>query len=256
MATRNNLRKPGDSFSPPDATTWNGMVRAGLEYNRSQELGTPGSSPRKSLPPGCLMLRNDSGSDIEWGGVLEVGSALTTVSANTYQKFPYFVGNKAVHNYLKQVGVALASVPDGCFGIFMVEGFCYAKLDVQASVHPFADAYTDSLLAVTSWHGRLQIVDKQSGTGELEAWVRVSNMFAGPLKGIVTEAGGIDPDSSGEVTVYRNGSSTSTTVTAFLDMLHNDLPVSNNDEVLIQFFPDQDNGLGQWVIVGAPCNAQ
>jgi hypothetical protein len=59
-------------------------------------------------------------------------------------------------------------------------------------------------------------------------------------KGVVTEPGGIDPESSGEVTIWENGLPTTWKVTAHLNWMHNDLPVAYGTKVLVWFFEDED----------------
>lgn len=68
-------------------------------------------------------------------------------------------------------------------------------------------------------------------------------------KGVVTEVGGIDPDSSGEVTIWENGIATTWKVTAHLNWMHNDLPVAYEAEVLVRFFEDEN----KFVITNGEC---
>jgi hypothetical protein len=64
-----------------------------------------------------------------------------------------------------------------------------------------------------------------------------------------TANAGITAGSSGTVTVYHAGASTSFTVTAHLNWMHNARNVASADELLIRWFEDES----KWVIIEAEC---
>ena len=73
-------------------------------------------------------------------------------------------------------------------------------------------------------------------------------------KAIVTESGGIAYDSSGEVEIQTNDSGTTDDrVTAHLNWMHGNQSISESKECVIEWFADEDDGDGQWVIVSAEC---
>ena len=77
------------------------------------------------------------------------------------------------------------------------------------------------------------------------------------LKGVVTEQGGIDPTGSGEVTIYRNGTPTSYTVTAYVNWMNKNSAgvrqgVGEDAEVIVEYWEDEN----KWFIVAADCIPQ
>jgi hypothetical protein len=64
----------------------------------------------------------------------------------------------------------------------------------------------------------------------------------------VSETGGIDPNSSGEVTIYMNKTATTWTVTAYFDWVYGDATLAEDSRVIVQWYPDRNSGAGEWVI--------
>jgi hypothetical protein len=75
------------------------------------------------------------------------------------------------------------------------------------------------------------------------------------LKGVVTESGGIAFGTTGEVTIWQNGAEADPVWTeqAAINWMHNDQNLNENDQVIIQWFQDELDGLGQYVVTNSQC---
>ena len=101
-------------------------------------------------------------------------------------------------------------------------------------------------LLVSSYYGAAEILFAESGTGTKWAVLRIGSFVSPVLK--ATANGAISVGSSGSVTIKRNGVSAQT-VTAHLNWMDGSQPVATGNELLIQFFRDEN----KYVIVGAEC---
>lgn len=202
----------------------NAMCEAVDDYRRTKQMGKKGGPDRHIPQEGVVWLKNNSGSTIELGGVLEVGTPLTTVADNTYYR-PYFNGQKAVPEFKRLFGVALAPVINGEYGRFKISGIVYAKIDVNHADHWYVDVQANQLLLESQFYGRARIIDRESGTGNKYAWLDLGKHFFGPMKAKVTQSGGIAPGGSGTIDIYFNNAASSTSSTMYWN--HMDAAVDN-----------------------------
>ena len=85
-------------------------------------------------------------------------------------------------------------------------------------------------------------------------WVTLAQKKRSRFFGKVTEVGGIDFNSSGDVEIYLNGVATGVTKVACFKRLGNTGDnIAINKWVIIEWFPDEDTGAGQWFITEAQC---
>ncbi len=85
-------------------------------------------------------------------------------------------------------------------------------------------------------------------------WVTLAQKKRSRFFGKVTEVGGIDFNTSGDVEIYLNGVATGVTKVACFKRLGNTGDnIAINKWVIIEWFPDEDTGAGQWFITEAQC---
>lgn len=192
----------------------NALAETADAHRHQRQLGFPSPPSKVVLPEGVVWLKNNSGSTVERGGVLEISTPLTTVAANTYRR-PYFNGQKATPDFSRLFGVALDPVQDGLFGRFKVTGIVQAKINVNHADHWYVDVQANQLLLQSQFWGRARIIDRESGTGNKQAWLALDKVFIGPMKAKVTQSGGIAPGGSGTIDIYYNNAASSTSNTMY-----------------------------------------
>lgn len=194
----------GQDWKPLKASDQNAIFEATEYYQNNISMGVARGGNRDISDSNKLWLRNDTGSDLAQGHVLEIGaSLLTTLDPDN----PWFAGETPDPDGTKGIAVALFPTPEDALYQFQAAGLVRAKVNIVHEQQTRCDVSASSTLLQSKWYGRGEIVSKESsGTGEKWCWVRLGEMFRGPIEGVVTESGGIAMNTIGEVTVYLNGS--------------------------------------------------
>lgn len=189
--------RPGDPLVI-SAAERNGWEDASVDFQR-RLLG--GGSPTESffLPPGMVMLKNTSGGNLVQGRVLEIGSSLLT---SFDRRYPRFNGTTPAPDGTK--GIAVTTIPMASNERWwcMSSGIVLARVNINHEQQRWADVDNASTLLQSKWYGRAEILAKEStGTGEKNCWVRMGEMFLGPIDVEITQSGGIAPNGSGSAKV-------------------------------------------------------
>ncbi len=242
------------------------MVGAAREY-AEQQFG--GGLSQRSPDVQTILIKNDSGSDVDAFDVLGVGgmtiepsdiASAGTFNPHLWRQNLCILGKKPntttpTPNYLHIGNFAILREPiaNGAFGRAVVSGLSIVQLDVQYADHPYADIAHDTTRLTTNWYGAAQILFKQKVTAttpnEWWALVRLCNFESPVYKGVVD--GAITPGSSGTVDIYLEGSVTSPLqqVTAYFDHMEGTDAAADNAECLVRFFRDEK----RWQIVELAC---
>lgn len=242
----------GDNFFTrlPTAQEWNDALDAGREFGRKHR--TADSRGRESLswmPRGFLKVKNNSGSGVSVGKVLEVGSNLITTIGQVPEEWVFNATTPAEDND-KIWGVAIREIPSGEIEWLQVDGLVRASVNINHVQHQWVDVTTTTTLQ-SKWHGNAKIVWKSTAsTGTQDCLIMLNTPFWGPINGIV-QSGGITAGSSGNVQVQYSGaaSSPANNVTAYLNWMAGTNNAAENDEV--QFFYHRDQK--KYVISNMEC---
>jgi hypothetical protein len=245
----NNKKSQGDPFTVPPASDWNDIVDAGFEFGARRRLGVANWTSAREVSSDKILLKNDSGGQIDRGEVLEIGSFLLATTEWGQSASLWFTGETPAPDGTLGIAVALEDVPDESIGIFQVSGICLAKVAINHAQHYWADVSSSNTTLQTKWHGRAEILQRETGSGTKWALVRLGQMFRGPIKGVCVST--ITAGSSGSVRISWGGatSSPSNSVTAWLDWMHNGRNASAGAECLIHWFPDQQ----KYIITEVEC---
>ena len=241
-----DLISDGQQWSPPFASEWNPLMQIAREA-RSHETSSLDEIKQGEQSSNTVLVNNSSGSDYAPGKIVKITGPSYATSSDSYQTFTFEAGNAVAADRGKW-GVVVYGIPDGQFGIVALSGVAYVEINVVHASHDRADVVASGTLE-SGFSGTAEILHKPAGTGTLDCIVRFPTVDQAEVKGVVTESGQIDFDDSGEVTVHRNGSATTSTITAHLNWMHGDEDVSNGKEVICRWFGDEL----KWVIVGAEC---
>lgn len=201
--------KPGDplDISAKSYNSWEDAADA----NERSKLGVARANQSFFLPPGAVMLKNSSGSNLVQGRVLEIGASLITTFD---RRFPWFTGSTPAPDGTKGIAVTTLAMASNDTWWCMNSGIVLARVNINHEQQMWADVDSGSTLLQSKWYGRAEILKKESsGTGERNCWVRMGEMFRGPIKVIITQSGGIAPGSSGTAKVRVAGADASPTST-------------------------------------------
>lgn len=232
------------------AREWNAMQEAAA-WSSQRQINAGIRQSKPSMPPGGVILKNSSGSDLSRfyaAGLSTIGITEAT-NADGFLREPYFVGAAVTRDYYGRFAILQEQIRSTNLGIAIVSGVTYAYVNVQHADHDRADINNSSHnYLYSNFYGAAEILYKPSGTGLKLCLVRIGS-FVAPVRRAVA-AGNISAGGSGTVTI-KKGSTDSEQVAAHLDWMEGSMGVSTDDELLIQFFPYPD--VDKWVIVGAEC---
>jgi len=228
------------------AATWN-KLQSLVGVNAGQILA--GSSGRGLVRGTYLPIKNSSGSTVDRFNVLGISGVVVSPTDNLadFKNNVALTGTTTSSTYLGKFAVMQETVANGKIGLGLVSGVTVAQIDVGHADHDRVDVDTSGDTKLDSqFYGAGRILYKESSTGTKWAVIDVGAFVSPPLK--ATASGNISVDSSGTVQIQRNGSG-SESVTAYLNWMEGTTAVSSGDELIIQFFPDEN----KYVITGAEC---
>ena len=172
MAAPARRAQPGEPLAIP-AAVWNDLVAMLRERGRDGTLRPGGESAGRG---GLVLVRNASGQDVGWFGILGVDGVVYTPEDDEagFLGQPVLDGKKPTQNHRGRFVIVLEPVAAGAIGRALVQGLVPVKVDVADEDHEFADVADgecDHLASGTT--GAAQVLWKQAGTGTKWAIVRV-----------------------------------------------------------------------------------
>lgn len=182
----NPFRKvqPGEPLEIP-AQAWNRVADAVLAH----EAGNPSGSGYAW--PESVLVRNDSGTDVDRFGVLEVSEPLILPADNLpeFQRQTALSGVTPSGTDNAVLAILLEPAADGEIARAVLDGLVVVQVDVSDAGHGFADASTGDTAKLTSQSAASpqQILWKESGTGTKWALLRMSS-----IPSVTSSGGGIE----------------------------------------------------------------
>ncbi len=231
------LRKvrPGQDLADGiTAAAWNAFVDAAATH-RAGQLQQLGGTLGFGGDSNIIVIRNDSGADRDRYDILALSDVVFSPADNlkSFQTAVAWSGTLPTLAHVGKFALLLEPAAAGRFARAAIGGTWVTKLQIDHLLHTHADVAASSARLTSNWFGSVEILYQEAGTGEKWAVVRFGSAFWGPLRAVVTEAGGIAADGSGEVTIYTDDaaiSSPTATVTAWLDWMHAGRDALENEE--------------------------
>jgi len=239
---------PGDQLAIR-AADWNVLLEVADAWRQNQVLRTAGSSGITKTAGVVVPVKNGTGSTVDRFHAMGLGDPLFTYADNaqTFKNQLAFDGETMSSSYLGKFCVAQETIANGKIGLCMVQGVTPAEITVSHADNNRVDVDTaGGSKLVSAFYGAAEILHKPAGTGTKWVLLRIGSWEAPPVK--ATASGDIAANGSGTVAIQINGSG-SQSVTAYLNWLEGTTGVTSGDELLIQFFRDEN----KWVITGAEC---
>lgn len=230
------------------AKSYNSWEDAALD-NERRRLGVPKANDAFHIPPGAVMLKNTSGGNLAQGRVLEIGTSLIT---SFDRRYPWFNGSTPAPDGTKGIAVTTVAMAANDTWWCMETGIVMARVNINHEQQTRADVDSASTLLQSKWHGRAEIIKKEStGTGEKNCWIRMGEMFRGPIKVIITQSGGIAPGSSGTAKVRwaAADASPTSTITVYYTWMEGAANAGENKEAVVWW----DESEQKYVILELQC---
>lgn len=208
----------------------NAIIDAAEDHQRRQ-LGN-GSNPLVARPDLPLFLKNGTGGNLVRGRVLEIGTKLV---GSPSPDSLFFNGSTPAPDGTKGIAVLKRHVLTNGIVECEVSGKVFCRLNVNHVQQTWADVDSSSTLLQSKWYGRGYIIWKATAsTGEQDAVVVLGPMFTGPIPVIITQSGGIAPNSSGTAKVRWAGADASptSTITVYYDVMEGTENAGQNKDAL------------------------
>lgn len=185
--------------------TWNALIRAAEWVEKNRLRLSYGKFEAES---DGVNIQNNSGNDIDIGGVLGLDGAWITPTENL-DAFKEGVALKGVKPtipaHVANFGVAIEPIPNGKVGKVCIFGPCICRVQVDVDQkQQYADIKynaTDKLIA--RYSGGAEIVWKESGTGDKWAFVLLGPMSQQAYQGKLSA--NLFGSSSALMTTYLQG---------------------------------------------------
>lgn len=240
---------PGQDLSIP-AQAYNAFIDAALAHRGAKSQSVAANERQYSRHPGLVRVRNNTAGVFARFAPVGLNGVAIEPSAYlaSFQNTPIFNAvAPGASTYLGKFAVLQEPLASGLVGDAVLSGITVAQISVQHATHDRADVdASGGTSLVTSYYGGAEILYAESGTGTRWAVLRIGSFVAPVLK--ATADAEIAVGSSGSVTIKRTGVGAQT-VTAHLNWMDGSQKVSSGNELLVQFFRDEN----KWIIVGAEC---
>lgn len=219
----------------PSAGEYNDAIDAGRD-GKGKRLGDSPGAVISPINPCTIKIRNDVGSNLAAGSVVEVSSSLLTTLDRQHLWFSGIARNGACPPF----AVLLEDIPDGAIGTAQAGGVMLATVDVQDAQNTHARVVPGSITLKGDFGGPVELLKAPSGTGSQTLPVRI-----GARQSIIRRAKADDDiaaGDSGDVSVWIDGADVGT-VTAYNDWDAD--AITANDEIRILYHHDLD----RWEII-------
>jgi hypothetical protein len=166
---------PGDPLNI-SAAAWNASQDAARDY-LSRSGGESMSGPLMSSirPTITVLVRNDTGGDLDYPGVLALGEPVLSAvdAAQDLQQTPGFAGTEP-ESETDAFAIIIESVADGEFARGVVSGIAVCDVEVTDTTHEFATPTPGDATKMTSAaSGPARIISIESGRGLKRAVVLI-----------------------------------------------------------------------------------
>jgi hypothetical protein len=168
--------RPGQPPLIPSAAAWNRHEDVSDWYHRNKARGE-GGDPQDYLPPtDVVQVRNDSGADRREGDVLEIDPTDGLLDRPLPRENLWFKGKTP--NAQRPFGILLfpakhdATESNRGVTPLQVSGVCKAFVNITSAGHGFAIVQSGQYVLQSADAGPVEIIDKESGTGEKKCVVR------------------------------------------------------------------------------------
>lgn len=250
-------KSPGDPLHI-EARIWNSMVDAAWEYESRQRLSSPiGVNP--ALAHGqTIKVRNDSGSNLVGGSVLETGDAIIdTLEAH----YLWFEGDQPAADG-KPYGVLRRAVQSGDIDDMQVTGAVLARVDVQSVSDTHCSVAEGQTVFVSDSGGPVPILGPTpTSTGEQTLAVLLGQtaqrrMYVAYVGGTAITARSGTTAGSGTVTLKKLNGTTiedydDSSETAITKTVYNWVGSASGTNTYV--IVEQDS-FGTWWLVGEDCS--
>lgn len=164
---------PGDPLNI-SAAAWNASQDAARDY-LSRSGGALASGPLMSSirPTITVLVRNDTGGDLDYPGVLALGEPVLSAvdAAQDLQQTPGFAGTEP-ESETDAFAIIIESVAEDEFARGVVAGVAVCDVEVTDTAHEFATPTPGDATKLTSAaSGPARILDREAGTGLKRATV-------------------------------------------------------------------------------------
>ncbi len=172
----------GDEVSL-SANAYNAWCDA-AEDLQSRRMSQTGVARPERRVPDVVLVRNDSGADVDRYGILGIDGPIITPTDNL-DEFKNRVTLKGVlptSAHADAFVVLLEPLADGVIGEAIISGVCQVQIDVASAADTTCGADVDDTAKLKSGAGSNSILWKESGTGTKWAVVRIGGGGGNILK--------------------------------------------------------------------------
>lgn len=239
--------RPGDMLDGNiSAKAYNKMLEI-VERLELRKLDS-GFSDRFGTPTSVIQAKNNGAGLLAQTNVVKILSPLIlpSTSLEKFRSIPIIqVGPPTGRGSFAVVAGALKANE---IGTVITSGVTPVQIDVVHETHTHADLIDgDKTKLRSGFTGHARILWKEAGTGVKHALIQFPVADQGTVFG--KPDADIDPDDSGDVTVWVNGSATTAVLEGHLTWMHGGQKVSAGKEVELTWSPLE----AKWVITGAEC---
>lgn len=227
---------PGSPLSI-SANALGDAYEAGESYQQRKRLGQGLPPQIGAVNPAVVRVRNDSGSDLAAGAVVEIG--LSTLTALDRQNLWFSADVRSGDDPF--CAVLLEPIPYGKYGNAQVAGVCIASVNVIDTDNTHARAVPGETTLKGDFGGWCRILYKPSGTGVLQCVVLICGTESVTRK--IKTTSSIPAAGSGTANFYVAGSDRDE-----LTIYHNwadDASIPDEAEIYARYLHDED----KWIAV-------
>lgn len=201
----------GDAITPETFTAeaWNASQEAAIAHRERRSASSPPAIPGELNHRLRILVRNDSGVDLDRFEVLALGQPLIhpTANPNEWAARPAYTGEMATVASEGRFCVLQGPLKQGKIGEAIIAGVTPVSLTVTNLIDQFCDIQASSFSLATSAVGSAQVLWHQNVLGRQWAFVRLwgksyGKAFVGLTNSAISAMSGSTPG-VGVVTLYR-----------------------------------------------------
>jgi len=170
--------KANDPFDP-SAEAWNSFIDTTVKFKEFQQQKNGGEVGKGLTQRIEVLVKNNSGSDAHWLGILGIGTSEITEAENSSEFKSRIVLDgeaPATATHKGKFVVCQEVIPDGEIGKACVMGMTAVLIDVTDADHTHADVKNaDATQLSSAPYGMAKIIYKPAGTGSKWSLVALSH---------------------------------------------------------------------------------